>query len=120
MADRVDELKLRADIVKRLRTIADMVEDPSMGEDIAEAATYLAALPPEDVQGLRDRLPDNCDGKEQEAFEVWAKSQGYDMHEHPLHYLFLDPKTNAAREAWNECIRYCRRAALTEPSNGAA
>lgn len=55
-------------------------------------------------------LPNNCDGKEQYAFEAWAKAQGFDMHEHPLHYLFLDPKTNAAREAWNECIRYCRRA----------
>lgn len=57
-------------------------------------------------------LVSNCDGKEQEAFETWAKSKRYDMHEHPLHYLFLDPKTNAAREGWNEAIRYCHSQAV--------
>lgn len=57
-------------------------------------------------------LVSNCDGKEQEAFETWAKTKRYDMHEHPMHYLFLDPKTNAAREGWNEAIRYCRSQAV--------
>jgi hypothetical protein len=57
-------------------------------------------------------LPNNCDGKEQYAFEAWAKSQHMNMHEHPLHYLFLDPQTDAARRAWSECIRYCRTQAL--------
>lgn len=64
--------------------------------------------PAPDATGKCGELVDNCDGKEQEAFETWAKSKRFDMHEHPLHYLFLDSKTNAAREGWNEAIRYCR------------
>ena len=65
-------------------------------------------------------LTSNCDGKEQYAFEAWAKSQHYDMHEHPLHYLFLDPKTGAAREGWNASIRYCRETAEAVVSAQAA
>lgn len=41
---------------------------------------------------------------EQQAFETWAVAQGYDMTQHPLHYLFLDPKTNAARKVWNASL----------------
>ncbi len=44
--------------------------------------------------------PGTCDGVEQEAFEAWAKTRRFDMTEHPLHYLFMDPKTDAARDAW--------------------
>lgn len=54
-------------------------------------------------------FPQRCDGKEQHAFEAWAASQGHDMTEHPLHYLFLNPKTDAAREAWAAAIAYCRK-----------
>jgi hypothetical protein len=28
------------------------------------------------------------------------------MHEHPLHYLFLDEKTYAARQGWQAALRY--------------
>lgn len=52
--------------------------------------------------------PADCDGKEQPAFEAWAKSQRYDMHEHPLHYLFMDPKTAAARAGWKAALAYVR------------
>jgi hypothetical protein len=55
-----------------------------------------------------DDMPKQCDGKEQEAFEAWAKSQGMDMHEHPLHYLFLDKRTGGARDGWSAALRYCR------------
>jgi len=55
-----------------------------------------------------DDLPKQCDGKEQEAFEAWAKLQGMDMHEHPLHYLFLDKRTGGARDGWSAALRYCR------------
>jgi len=44
--------------------------------------------------------PKTCDGIEQPAFEEWAKSEGFDMAEHPIHYLFTDPETAAARIAW--------------------
>jgi hypothetical protein len=43
---------------------------------------------------------------EHTKFEEWAASEGYDMHEHPLHYLFMDPKTNAARKGWKAALQY--------------
>ncbi|WP_199091588.1 hypothetical protein [Bosea sp. ASV33] len=39
------------------------------------------------------------------------------MSEHPLHYIFMDPKTDAARMGWNAALQYVRdqfaEAALT-------
>lgn len=52
--------------------------------------------------------PQACDGKEQYAFEAWAVSNSYDMNEHPLHYIFLDGKTNAARRGWSAALEYVR------------
>lgn len=51
-----------------------------------------------------------CEG-EQERFEAWAKTARYDMSEHPLHYIFTDPVTNAARRGWNAALSYVRDAA---------
>jgi FtsZ-binding cell division protein ZapB len=51
-------------------------------------------------------VPSVCDGKEQKAFEQYAKEQRLDLEQHPLHYLFLDDKTNTARNAWRECLNY--------------
>lgn len=51
-------------------------------------------------------LPKVGDGKEQEAFEIYARSRNLDLSQHPLHYLFLDGKTNQARSAWRECLVY--------------
>ncbi len=68
------------------------------------------SLAEDEIAALRaeiERLPAVCDGKEQYAFEAWAKSEGFDMHEHPLFYRFMDHKTNAARQAWKAAIRYC-------------
>lgn len=59
-----------------------------------------------------DETPNVCDGKEQEAFEKFAIGEKYDMKCHPLHYLFLDEKTYAARQAWKAAIEYCRAAML--------
>lgn len=50
--------------------------------------------------------PKTCDGIEQPAFEAWAKSERFDMHEHPLHYLFMDPKTDAARQGWKAGLNH--------------
>lgn len=65
---------------------------------------------------LREALPKRCDGIEQPAFEEWAKDQGFDMTEHPLHYLFLNAKTDAARQAWCAGIKHAsdRIAALAD------
>lgn len=51
-------------------------------------------------------LPKRCDGKEQWAFEEWAKGEKYDMKTHPLHWLFLDAKTYAARQGWVAALNY--------------
>jgi hypothetical protein len=52
------------------------------------------------------KLPTVCDGKEQDAFEAWAKGKGYDMSCHPLHWLFLNERTYAARNGWKGAIEY--------------
>lgn len=59
----------------------------------------------EDVQGrqrpkVRGHMPNTCDGIEQEAFEAWGKAERFDMSQHPLHYLFLNERTEAARRGW--------------------
>lgn len=73
-------------------------------------------------------MPDTCDGLEQEAFEQHLRDSRLSTETHPLHYLFLDPKSNAARQAWKAAILYCRRVvgtagvpacAPTEPKGGA-
>jgi hypothetical protein len=52
---------------------------------------------------------ESCKG-EQLKFEEWAAAEKYDMHEHPLHYLFMDDKTNAARQGWKAALRYATTA----------
>ncbi|MFU3925849.1 hypothetical protein ACM7G2_28620 [Pseudomonas aeruginosa] len=53
-------------------------------------------------------VPDVCDGKEQDAFEEWARKEGLDTSCHPMHWLFLDAKTNSARQGWKAALRYVR------------
>lgn len=62
---------------------------------------------PTQVNKQFTELPKVCDGKEQEAFERWAQSEGYEMRCHPLHYLFLDVKTYSARQGWKAALAYC-------------
>lgn len=57
--------------------------------------------------------------REQAAFEAWAKESRYEMDQHPLHYLFLDPKTDAARQGWKAAMAFMR-AAATEADHAAA
>lgn len=47
---------------------------------------------------------------ESPAFEAHAKSAGLDMQQHPLHYLFLNPKTYAARQAWKAALQFAQPA----------
>lgn len=74
--------------------------------DYEDHAAIVAALQ-EQVRALAvSNLPKVGDGKEQEAFEIYARSRNLDLSQHPLHYLFLDGKTNQARSAWRECLVY--------------
>ena len=71
-----------------------------------EGAIALYTAPP------APSVPDVCDGKEQDAFIAWANDERYDMSCHPLHFLFLNERTNAARQGWKAAIRYCRESML--------
>lgn len=71
----------------------------------------LAAQP-----GAVGEIPTVCDGKEQEAFEKWAVHNRFNLSEHPLHYLFLDPKTDAARQAWKGALEYVGRVLAAAPT----
>lgn len=56
---------------------------------------------------------------EHKKFEEWAVTQHYDMHEHPLHYLFLDTKTSAARMGWNAALDYVTQTLASTPDQAA-
>ena len=42
------------------------------------------------------------------AFEAWAEKQQYDMTTHPLHWLFLNERTYAARQGWKSALEFAR------------
>lgn len=69
----------------------------------SEAAAAKAAESPGNA------CPTVCDGKEQEAFESWAKSQKYNMEVHPMHWLFLNERTWCARQGWAAAIKYASK-----------
>ncbi|HHG4715382.1 TPA: hypothetical protein ACVGLM_000963 [Pseudomonas aeruginosa] len=77
--------------------------------------TKLYAAPPAKAQ---HSVPDVCDGKEQDAFEEWAKKEGLDTSCHPMHWLFLDAKTNSARQGWKAALRYVRAQAAAPGKEG--
>ena len=106
-------------LLARLRTAP-----PNVLKD-REAADAITALQAENAQWRVDfkemviernaalarlaELPDPCDGKEQEAFEAYAVGEKLNMQCHPLHYLFLNGETYAARQGWKAAILYCRK-----------
>ena len=61
------------------------------------------------VQDVAERDPKEiATWEDQQAFEAWAQGERYEMHQHPLHYLFMDPKTNAARQGWKAALQFAR------------
>ncbi len=81
---------------------------------MTEQEKILPDTPPPYSQMTGGKLPEIPAWKDQAAFEEWAKSEGYEMHQHPLHYLFLEAKTNAARMGWKAGIDFARAALTTE------
>jgi hypothetical protein len=77
----------------------------------------LADLVVDLVMAPAPMVPNACDGKEQEAFEAWAKSRGMDMTmtAHPFHYLFL-MRREAARDGWRAAIDYVQRTICGTPT----
>lgn len=51
---------------------------------------------------------------EQRAFEAWASNARFDMSMHPMHYLFLNNHTSAAREGWKAGMKHAREALRAE------
>lgn len=76
------------------------------------APASLSPTPPDLIQAAREALEPSS-AREIAAWEEWATAQRYDMHEHPLHYLFMDAKTNAARQGWKAGVSFALRALQT-------
>ena len=75
-------------------------------ETITALREALEQVAPKAAPGEPSNWPEICDGKEQEMWEAWALRNKYDMRQHPLHYLFLHPETNAARQGWKAGLQY--------------
>ena len=109
MSDKPTQTQVDA-LIRRAYKAATMciTKDDAIIRELAATITVLQAERDAAVARAEaaEGLPKPCDGKEQYAFEAWAKENHYDMNEHPLHYIFIDPKTNAARMGWNACIKY--------------
>lgn len=54
------------------------------------------------------------------AFVRWASKAGYDMECHPLHFLFLNERTAAAREGWKASRDHYAALATPSPSGAPA
>ena len=80
----------------------------------------LVAHPPADAAAVagEGKWPATCDGIEQDAFEAWAKGERFVMDTHPIHWLFLNSETNAARKGWKAGLVHAaeRCAALSHPA----
>ncbi len=77
-------------------------------------------------QDLKTPVPDDVasaiqDNTAGDKFEEWAISNNYNMTQHPLHYLFLNPRTDGARQGWKAAINWLEsyiRAASTPRGEG--
>ena len=97
----IDSATIHDLIITRLFGPFDRISDELDGKIMDAAIAIYEAIPTRDEAALPEPAwPATCDGVEQPAFEAWANSQRFDMTEHPLHYLFMDAKTDAARRAW--------------------
>ncbi|AKE09169.1 nucleotide exchange factor GrpE [Serratia liquefaciens] len=74
-----------------------------LDEELAKAEKRIAEL-----EAKLSRMPRACDGKEQDSFIKFALNNKFSTECHPLHFLFLDKQTSAARRAWGAAIAYCR------------
>ena len=79
-----------------LRFMAGQVETMAALME-AQHAAQPVAQEPANIPGL---------AADPSAFVRWAEPAGYDMTSHPLHFLFLNEKTAAARDGWNACRRH--------------
>lgn len=91
------------------RRVSSAMEFIVGGDQIAIAAkTTLRSISTQvqDVAGWQSK--EIATWEDQQAFEAWAQGERYEMHQHPLHYLFIDPETNAARQGWKAALQFIR------------
>lgn len=100
-----------ADLGGFIRTTHDVDTGTSISELTDRGRKHLEELRAARAAMQTWKPPAVCDGKEQEAFEKWALGAGYDMRQHPLHYLFTEKSTSSARDGWKAAISYVRRTA---------
>lgn len=118
--DALEDGSLSKSTAKRLDTqlLAQGEGGPSWRYAVVSALEYLRAGDSEQARDMLESAlrmdatqPPHQNREEQRAFESWAEGVGLPMEQHPLHYLFLDPVTHAARQAWKAALEH---AALTE------
>lgn len=90
-------------------------EKHGLKDDFATLDKWIASSPQPEAAPAVAQVPKVCDGKEQDAFEAWASSNRYDMHTHPLHWLFLNQETASARDGWKGAIEYVNRVLAAVP-----
>jgi hypothetical protein len=109
-ADEKDMLSLSADTSKMIMSSSAFHLARKHKDEILSALSA-------QVQDVAEREPKEiATWEEQQAFEAWAKGERYEMHQHPLHYLFMDPKTNAARKGWKAALQFIRDRSAAAPA----
>lgn len=115
--------EVKADVAALEKEIKDLKHDLASARGQAKNATsnldywrgqYEALCPLSDIpaqagevdKAVKFPLPS---WKEQAAFEEWANDSRYEMAQHPLHYLFMDKQTNAARQGWKAALAFVRK-----------
>lgn len=97
-----------------------VLSSENVGKSLSEEGQVLSEKPEQDADETRTKLSDVLEPCKVEhlKFEEWATAERYDMHEHPLHYLFMDSKTNAARKGWKAALRYVSSALSSHQRSG--
>ena len=102
-----------------------LITEPFPHPTITETRQALRQMAAElkSLGGVRGKLS-SCSGEEIAAWEAYGHRAMLDMTEHPLHYLFLDDRTAAARGGWKAGIAWALsllpdESSAPEPAAGA-
>lgn len=81
---------------------------------------FIKAMKEQDCVAEQSPSPALSDKQEAEhteasAFEEWASRENYDMTTHPLHWLFLNERTYAARQGWKAALNFAAPQAKSAP-----
>jgi hypothetical protein len=95
--------------VEMIQRIVDRFETLNLIGEAEKRGDFWDVPGSAQAQDVAERDPKEiATWEDQQAFEAWAQGERYEMHQHPLHYLFVDPKTNAARQGWKAALQFAR------------